>query len=119
MNAAHVDGRSLPKPSGLQRQRCKLCKRRGAPMTRHHLTPREVGGPPEFKQGNVIVLCVDCHASLHWNFSNRELAVLNSMASLWANRVVRAIASEVSRRPVDRRFVWKPLGQRAREDFPA
>lgn len=80
-------------------------------MTRHHLTPRSTGGEQTYAARAVIVLCFDCHTSLHFNFTNEQIAAMNSMSLLWKDRKVRAMASFHSRRPVGSRVFWKPNGQ--------
>jgi hypothetical protein len=48
---------------------CAICN--GPGTTRHHLIPRST------RNGNrdTILLCRDCHADVHWFFSNWELAL--------------------------------------------
>lgn len=49
-------------------QRCILCEREVAHITRHHLIPRAEGGT------EVVDLCIPCHKTLHSFFSNRTLS---------------------------------------------
>jgi 5-methylcytosine-specific restriction protein A len=49
-------------------QRCALCRREVAQVTRHHLIPKSEGGE------ETVDLCQPCHKTLHSFFSNKTLA---------------------------------------------
>lgn len=76
-------------------QRCGLCAREVTDRTRHHLTPREVGG----RHLPTVELCRTCHRQLHAMFDNRQLADLNTVARLRADPRVAAYLKWVRRRP--------------------
>lgn len=52
---------------GGRERHCDLCRRFG-PSTRHHLTPRSLGGV------GICILCPDCHCFVHRVFDNALLA---------------------------------------------
>ena len=50
--------------------RCQLCQRPtvAAHLTKHHLTPRSLGGR------ETVLLCRTCHGQIHVLFENKQLA---------------------------------------------
>ncbi len=76
-------------------RRCALCERVVPERTRHHLTPRQVGG----NRFPTVQLCRTCHRQLHALFDNRELAERNTIAKLRADPRVAAYLRWVRQRP--------------------
>lgn len=50
--------------------KCQLCQREVSHITLHHLIPKEEGG----KNSGKVQLCQPCHSTIHFNFTNKELA---------------------------------------------
>ena len=63
--------------------------------TRHHLTPREVGG----SRLPTAALCRTCHRQLHALYSNEELGQRNSIEKLRRDPRVAAYLNWVRKRP--------------------
>jgi hypothetical protein len=49
---------------------CELCNRTVNEVTKHHLLPKQEGG----KHTETVALCQPCHSTIHFTFSNQELA---------------------------------------------
>lgn len=56
-----------------QKHFCFMCG--GPGITKHHLVPQEIVAKHGIRPMGTIRLCQGCHASIHWHFSNAELAV--------------------------------------------
>ncbi|WP_017731713.1 HNH endonuclease [Nafulsella turpanensis] len=69
------------RPGGKEKseKQCALCERFVRLVSMHHLVPKQKGG----KHGETVPLCQPCHSTIHYTFSNTELAGLfNSVAAL-------------------------------------
>lgn len=82
-----------------QEQRCELCGRSVLHVSRHHLVPREEGG----RYGATADLCQPCHSTLHYTFSNRELAqVYNTIPALQQAEPLQKYLKWVSNKRIDK-----------------
>jgi hypothetical protein len=86
---------------------CPICERKGAPCSRHHLTPksrdkkRKKRDDPPALAGT----CVDCHKKIHSLYTNRELAAdYATVERLKAAPGIPEWIAFIGRRPVTERI---------------
>lgn len=90
---------------------CPLCNRTGCEMSDHHLVPKERGGA---KQEQVLI-CNDCHKTIHAFFDNRELEqTLSSVEALRANERFAKHLLWLSKRPSGTNFSTKTANTKRR-----
>jgi hypothetical protein len=91
-----------------QRERCELCERDVAEITRHHLIPQTRHSNRRNKRdfersevrGRIAMLCRPCHGNVHATFSNKELERrLNTVEALRAEPAIERFTSWIQRRP--------------------
>ena len=83
-------------------KKCKLCKRRMAnkDMSQHHLTPRysgHINGEFHYnhRRLNKIVMCKDCHDTIHHEFTNEELYYTYNTIGKLKEELTNRICDEV------------------------
>jgi hypothetical protein len=95
--------------------RCPLCKRKGAPLSKHHLVPKARGG----SGGDVERVCEDCHRAIHKFFPLKDLERdLNSVEALMANERFCLMVEWIGKQGVGKRLtIERPRDQRGRGKY--
>nr|WP_154309011.1 HNH endonuclease [Metabacillus lacus] len=88
---------------------CELCKRENVEITRHHLTPKELGGT--FLP--TASLCIPCHKQIHALYTNEELAArLNTVASLKQDEKISKYVQWIKKQPSSKLIKTKKSNSR-------
>ena len=83
---------------------CPLCKREMVYKRKHHLVPISRGGKHDVK----VLVCEDCHSSIHSLFSNKELErKYNSAEALLNDERFAKMAEFLAKRDPHRRYKTK------------
>ncbi|MGN1401462.1 MAG: HNH endonuclease [Bacillus sp. (in: firmicutes)] len=78
---------------------CQLCGRHPVIMTKHHLTPKELGGTllP------TAMLCIPCHKQIHALYTNEEIAArLTTIKELQADPKLAKFLKWIRKQPAER-----------------
>lgn len=88
--------------------RCQLCGRAGAELTRHHLIPRTRHGNKrsrrrfalETMRSRILWLCRPCHKQIHALFTEKELAEqYHSREALLKHEEVQRFVAWIGNKP--------------------
>lgn len=78
---------------------CALCEREVRSVSRHHLVPRQAGG----KHGETVPLCQPCHTTIHYTFTNKELAKeYNTIPKLRQAPELNKYLNWIRKRPIEK-----------------
>ncbi|HZU98363.1 MAG TPA: HNH endonuclease [Planctomycetota bacterium] len=94
---------------------CPICGRKGAPASRHHLTPRSRDKKRRKRDDPPALAgtCVDCHRKIHSLYTNKVLA--EQFAAVDKLRVAPGMPewiAFISRRPVTERVTSRGSNRR-------
>ena len=78
------------------KEKCALCDRDAAELTKHHLLPKQEGGT----QDHIVLLCESCHRQIHALYSNKELAIrLNTLDKLKEDSKIKKYIKFIKKQP--------------------
>ncbi|MEO0514060.1 MAG: hypothetical protein AAF086_02045 [Planctomycetota bacterium] len=95
---------------------CELCGRSGLELTKHHLIPRARHNKPRTRRlypdldlhTHVAHLCRPCHATVHHQLSEQELAeAYPTLDALRRHPGIAKFARWAAKQPADRRVATK------------
>lgn len=99
---------------------CELCRRVGAPLTRHHLLPQSRHNKPRFQRQftkedgktRIAMLCKACHSCVHSVLSEKELEQgYNTLEALAGHTEVAKFVAWVAGKPAG----FQPLSPRRKK----